>query len=319
MSNDLVVKANEVIEAGYHLTASEQRLIISAVAKIPKNIEVSDDIIYVVTAQDFIDLGVHPKTAYRDLKDAATKLYERSVSIKMKGVYTSTRWIQQKLVGIEGYEGDEGDSDLYSNGVGLRFSKPVLPYLSNLSNNFTKYLKEDIAGISSGYTIRLYELMCQHRQFGKRRISLSDLRFMLDLQDKYPAPADLKRWVLQVAVDEINEKSPLNATFELVKTGRKYTHVDLKFWGEKSLNSPATNKDEAKRPTWETKGLSDKQITKIGCNIKEFVDANSSKVSPKERRQYPAVFEDWKPLLKDPKTVCTFNMVQELLDRPRSS
>ena len=49
--------------------------------------------------------------------------------------------------------------------------------------------------------------------------------------------------------------------------------------------------------------------------MREFVDANSSKVSASERRGYPAVFEDWKPLLRDPKTVGTFNMIQELLER----
>ena len=144
--------------------------------------------------------------------------------------------------------------------------------------------------------------------------------------DKYPLTADLKRWVIDTAVDEINEKSPYSVKYKLVKKGRKYTHLELNF---KTKEEPKENRDPHtidwingttdnegnKTPSWRTKGLSDKQITKIGCNIKEFVDANSSKVSPKERRQYPAVFEDWKPLLKDPKTVCTFNMVQELLER----
>lgn len=76
-----------------------------------------------------------------------------------------------------------------------------------------------------------------------------------------------------------------------------------------------TDNDAKKVHSWHTKGLSEGQIKKIGCNMREFVDANSSKVSASERRGYPAVFEDWKPLLRDPKTVGTFNMIQELLER----
>ena len=34
--NDLVVKSNQVIEASYTLTTIEQRLILSAIAQIPK-------------------------------------------------------------------------------------------------------------------------------------------------------------------------------------------------------------------------------------------------------------------------------------------
>ena len=30
-------------------------------------------------------------------------------------------------------------------------------------------------------------------------------------------------------VDEINEKSPFNVTYEMTKTGRKFTHLVLKF------------------------------------------------------------------------------------------
>ena len=42
MSNDLVVKSNVLIEAHYYLTTLEQRLVLSAIAKIPKNQPVLD-------------------------------------------------------------------------------------------------------------------------------------------------------------------------------------------------------------------------------------------------------------------------------------
>ena len=52
-------------------------------------------------------------------------------------------------------------------------------------------------------------------------ISVVDLRWMFELQNKYPVWADLKRWVIDQAVKEINEFSPLSVTYETKKTGRK--------------------------------------------------------------------------------------------------
>ena len=36
MQNELVVKSNQVIEASYRLSVVEQRVVLSAIAKIPK-------------------------------------------------------------------------------------------------------------------------------------------------------------------------------------------------------------------------------------------------------------------------------------------
>ena len=36
MKNELVVKSNQVIEASYRLSVVEQRVVLSAIAKIPK-------------------------------------------------------------------------------------------------------------------------------------------------------------------------------------------------------------------------------------------------------------------------------------------
>ena len=52
---------------------------------------------------------------------------------------------------------------------------------------------------------------------------------MLELGKRYPLSADLKRWVIDTAVDQINEHSPLNVSYEQIKTGRKVTHIHFTF------------------------------------------------------------------------------------------
>lgn len=314
MSKDLIVKSNVVITASYQLTANEQRLILSAISQIPKGVKVQDEEVYTVEVSDFIELGVHPKTAYREMREAAERLYERSIVLKMGDSIIKTRWVQDMGVGT-----GEGIMKLAKSlgikpsrmptnqhFVVLRFSKTILPYLSNLSANFTQYLKEDIAGLGSSYSIRFYELIMQFKDTGFRRISIEELREILDLKDKYPATKDLKVRVIEVAVDEINAKTNLNITYNLIKTGKKFTHLEMRF---KPKNS---------KLSWETKGLSNAQINKIAVFKKEFIDANNHLVSSGDARSYGEVFDDWRTLLKDPNKIGSFRLVQEFLERTYS-
>ena len=215
--NDLVVKSNQVIEASYTLTTIEQRLILSAIAQIPKGEPVTDEVIYTVSVADLQKFGANETTAYRDLKESVSRLFDRSIVLRSSDRTSRTRWVQKI---------DFMDS---RGVIGIRFSKDILPFLSNLSTEFTKYLASDLIGVTSTYAIRLYELLVQYQSIGKREISVVDLRWMFELQNKYPVWADLKRWVIDQAVKEINEFSPLSVTYETKKTGRKITSISLRF------------------------------------------------------------------------------------------
>ena len=334
MSNDLIVKSNVVITASYHLTANEQRLILSAISQIPKGVEVQDEEVYTVEVSDFIEMGVHPKTAYREMREAAERLYERSIVLKVGDDVLKTRWVQDMGVGTGegmiklaqslGLQPTKMPNNQHF--VVLRFSKSILPYLSNLSANFTQYLKQDIAGLSSSYSIRFFELLMQFKDTGFRKITIEDLREFLDLGDKYPATKDLKVRVIETAVNEINEKTKINVEYKLVKTGKKFTHLELKFKLKAQANKTAQPvgktidmiESEKKNPlalSWQIKGLSDGQINKLAKFKKEFLDANSSLLASNDSRSYDEVFNSWRVLLKDPTSVKKFKNIQEILER----
>ena len=81
MSKSLVVKANNIIEASYQLTVNEQRLILAAISCIPKGEQVTDNTGYCVTRESFIELGVNPKTASREIKEACDRLFSRVITV----------------------------------------------------------------------------------------------------------------------------------------------------------------------------------------------------------------------------------------------
>ncbi|MBF7683981.1 replication initiation protein, partial [Acinetobacter sp. B5B] len=49
---DLVIKSNQVIEASYQLSATEQRIVLAAISKIGRDSTVTDEEVYRVTVDD---------------------------------------------------------------------------------------------------------------------------------------------------------------------------------------------------------------------------------------------------------------------------
>ena len=284
--NDLVVKSNQVIEASYTLTTIEQRLILSAIAQIPKGEPVTDEVIYTVSVADLQKFGANETTAYRDLKESVSRLFDRSIVLRSSDRTSRTRWVQKI---------DFMDS---RGVIGIRFSKDILPFLSNLSTEFTKYLASDLIGVTSTYAIRLYELLVQYQSIGKREISVVDLRWMFELQNKYPVWADLKRWVIDQAVKEINEFSPLSVTYETKKIGRKITSINLRF-KQKPKQAQIATETPKRDQTGEIqlKPLTEPQIAKYSAILSKLGSISDLSNFP----DYPT-FANWLGnILRDPK------------------
>lgn len=275
---ELIVKSNQVIEASYQLSSTEQRIVLAAISKIGRDAEITDDEIYRVTVDDLKNLGVHEKTAYRDLKDGVNRLYERSINLAIDDESIKMRWVQS----IRFLES--------KSVVGLRFSKEILPFISNLSREFTKYSLSDIAGMSSAYAIRIYELLSQYRSIGKRELSVESLRTMLELGKRYPLFADLKRWVIDTAVDQINEYSPLSVKYEQKKTGRKVTHILFSF-KEKSKRIDHHNEPE------KFYKLTDAQINMFGNQLSRLHELSHLAT---QGESYDDLAATIKEMLRDP-------------------
>ena len=280
MDKNQVVKSNQVIEASYQLSAVEQRIVLAAISRIPKNQPITDEELYPVSVNELQLLGVHEKTAYRDLKEGINRLYERSINLSIDNKSIKMRWVQE----IQFLDSQSV--------IGIRFSKPILPFISNLSREFTKYALSDIAGINSGYGIRIYELLVQYRQIGKREISIDNLRTMLEIGKKYPLFADFKKRVIDTAVDQINECSPLKVTYEQKKTGRKVTHI-IFYFKEKIKSIGQQNKEILQ----EFYKLTDAQINMFGNQLSRLHELSHLAL---EGESYEILAAKIKNMLRDP-------------------
>lgn len=227
-----VYKSNELITAGYKLTVNEMRIILCCITQINRNPSelITDERMYGFTARDFAELcGISLMAAYQELKESVKKLYERSVRIQVDGKRDRhTRWIQTA---------DYLDG---SGRVEVRFSKDILPYLANLKGNFTKYRLEAVARLSSSYAVRIYELMVESRykNRGVALLSLEGIRFALQLDDAYPMYADLRKRVIEPALEQISTHSDLKIIkFDPKREGRKIVAIEIHYAGKDSFGA----------------------------------------------------------------------------------
>lgn len=241
METSLIYKSNALVEASYRLSLYEQRIMLACIAQVRRDAPLTDQQLYTVSAQQIADMaGVGLKTAYRDLKSASERLFRREVTLheapngKGGPKVRLTRWVQEVV-----YQEDQGT-------VALRFSQPMVPYLSQLSAQFTRYALEDVAKMTSAHAIRLYELLCQWRDIGSREMELSWFREALHLEERYGNIRDLKRRVIEPAVEQINMISPMWVKWSQRKTGRRVSHLIFRF-GEKASKKPyKPRKEKAK-------------------------------------------------------------------------
>ena len=240
----MVYKSNALVEAAYRLSVQEQRIVLACIAQVRRDEPVTDEVMYSVRAEDIaIMAGVPIESSYGQLKAAALRLKRREIRFLYQPTENNkkprtriTGWVQT----VDYIDGD--------GRVELRFSKDMLPYLTELSREFTKYALADVAKMNSSHAIRLYELLRQWDGIGKRDIELEQLREWLQLEGRYPSIKDFKKWVLDPAIKQINEHSPILASWSQRKTGRKVTHLQFKF----VLKDPPlaiSQEDHKKRPT----------------------------------------------------------------------
>ena len=217
---DLVVTSNRYVEASYFFTANEEKIIYCAMVSARKMPVVDQDTFIDVYAHDFGALvGLDDREAFRALKRASATLKKRFVSFFEPDPNTGQpSELEVPLFTALRYVPSEGV-------IRLRFTKEIIPHFMQLvGGNFTQHEIGYLARLSSVYAIRLYRML--HKDLWKDKpidIELEELRYMLQLGDKYSAIKDFKINVIDIAVREINQTTDLTVSYENIKHGRSIT------------------------------------------------------------------------------------------------
>lgn len=271
-----VYKANALIEASYRLSVVEQRVILACIDQVRRDEAVTDAVMYSVNAHDYAKVcNTSVKNAYRDLKKASINLMKRMVWITHtpEGAKRSKTLVTLWAQAVE-YSDNKAE-------INLRFTKDILPYLTNIKSHFTRYALSDIARMDSAHAIRLYELLVERLDFGERTVDIDWLRHALQLGDKYSLVRDFKKRVIIPAVKQINEHSPLHVEWEQIKEGRRIAQLRFKFQARSIPKKQQEVKDqkqaaktgEDRDPNGRTFGIKNSEILAAQQEGEAFDDA----------------------------------------------
>ena len=218
MKNGLVVKDNALINASYNLELTEQRLIMLAIINARESGQgITADSKLEIHASDYEKLfNVSIDASYKALREAVNNLFNRQFS------YTA----EYKRTGKTGIVRSRWVSRIfYVDDLALleiTFAPDVVPLVTRLEEHFTSYQAKQVAHLTSKYATRLYELLIAWREVGKvPQIEIGEFRNRLGLlDDEYTAMHNFKKRVLEPSIQQINEHTDINVTYEQHKKGR---------------------------------------------------------------------------------------------------
>ncbi len=246
MKNPLVVKDNALINASYNLELTEQRLMLLAIVNARETGQgITADSKLEIQASDYAKhFNVSLDASYKALKEAVNSLFNRQFSYIAEYKRTGkTGIVRSRWVSRVFYVDELAILE-------ITFAPDVVPLITRLEQHFTSYQLEQVAHLSSKYAIRLYELLISWRDIGKTPlIALTEFRIKIGICDnEYKDMHNLKKRVLEPAIDQINEYTDIIVNYEQHKAGRLITGFSFTFTQKKQPKdtTPKAQKSAAK-------------------------------------------------------------------------
>lgn len=211
-----VYKRDDMVQhARFTLSVQEQKTVLYAISKIkPKDTYLNE---YTFDIKDFYRLCGIEDQSYTRLKRMLTKLKTKVWWLQLdSGEESAVSWFD--VIRINKNSGK----------VTIAFHRDMMPFLLQLAEQdafYTSYNLQYVLPMSSQYSPRLYELLKSYQKNNREWFfEIEELKRLLDCQN-YKNFYDIKRFVLNPAIEEVNKYTDINIAYDTEKEGRKITRV----------------------------------------------------------------------------------------------
>jgi plasmid replication initiation protein len=228
LREQIVVKSNAMINALGALSLQQTRFVAWLASSLPRGPISHDrplDLEIDVSAFSAA-FEIDPRLAYTEVRKISRVLQQKIIHVPVGldvvevGILTKAR-----------YRAGEGR-------VWLRIDEDLLPHILGLREQFTKYRIKDVYQFSSAHTWRVYELLRQFKEIGRREIEVDELKQKLGVLGRYSVLADFRKRVIDPAVDEINGTSDIFVEYDQKKRGRRIVAFLFMIFDNKATKSP---------------------------------------------------------------------------------
>lgn len=262
--SDMVVKSNRLNIATQNLSLTEVRIMQLAIVDARETGQgLSTDKPLTISASRYAEaFDVSKPTAYEAILNAEKTLFDRRFSfLDNDDNIVKSRWVQR----VKYLEDEASIEVILTYDVVNEITR-----IDGYEQFFTQYLLEQTATMNSAYSVRLYELLVQWKKSKKTPVlELQTFREQLGVGgNEYKLMSDFKKRVLNVAVDEINEKSDLKVSYEQEKKGRRITGFKFKVLPKAKPKKPKQDDNGRDSDTPDMfHQLTDKQINFFGAKL----------------------------------------------------
>lgn len=219
-----VVKSNDLIRARYNLTVQQQKILAFAIMKIKPNDKPGTWFKFSISELcNACGIKIEESgTYYKTIKEDVHKLTTRYWAVTAQAEFTYAFFNDVKI--------------LKNNGeIQVQFHPMIEEHLILLTEKYTQYKLKEILPFKNKYTIRIYELLLSYIQIDKikygeenKSFLISELKNVLQIENKYEVWYEFERNVIKKAEDEINKYSEImRVKHEIYKSGKQVYKIDF--------------------------------------------------------------------------------------------
>lgn len=214
--NSLVVKSNILIQKSrYSLNARQFDCVIYIVSQINKNDDRNK--IYTLSINDICQtIGINPRDGgYAKVKSILDAIDKLRVWIPIGDKEVRIKWFNVlRMISGEGT-------------VQVSFAEDIKDFVFELKNRFTKYFAEMCFVLNNKYSKYIYEY-CKSIEFKGSEIVDMEKFSSYICPNGYKDYKDIRRWILDIAKEEINRLTDIKIDYKPISIGsRKTTHLEF--------------------------------------------------------------------------------------------
>lgn len=226
-----ITMTNALTRASHGLTLAEKRIVMCAVSKLDSRKPLPPGTVPVtrITAEEYAEaFNLDATTSYEQLRAASKNLYKRSVTFyepafKRNGQPLEPTLVNMRWVGQVKYQRGEGWCELH-------WWPALLPQLTGIKRQFTKYQLEQGSALRSAYSWKLLELLSRFRSTGWAEYTIEDFCTSMEATDKMRENfGKIRTKIIEPAVLELVTKDGWIIEWKAVKAGRKVTRLRFDF------------------------------------------------------------------------------------------
>jgi len=211
----MVVKRNDLIQKSRHqLSLQEQKIVLYLVSKVkPNDKDFTEQVFSIAEFCKICGLDADNGGNYAYIKNTLRTLRSRCIWITLDdGSETTVAWVNKVTMNKR------------SGLIRLRLDEDMKPFLLDLQEKFTQYELLYTLAMRSQYGVRLYELLKSYEYKQSITFGIDELKRLL-FAESYKQGADIKKRVIDPAIQEINTLTDISVTYELIKVARKFAKI----------------------------------------------------------------------------------------------